>query len=97
MGSQKKVEAGTNLDTSTKHTETKEFITTTYNKSADSFKENVQNGVEVDSNHFSKEMYNRECGMYRRMAMENQAFFEDIALPAAFLEEYYSQVPWLFS
>lgn len=74
--------------------------TSFYNESGRVFRENTLSPMETDNNHkFSGDLYthdndvttfNTHTGM--SFIEEAGAYYEDIALPDAFLEDYYSQV-----
>lgn len=72
--------------------------TSFYNESGRVFRETTQSPMETDNNHkFSGDLYTHDNDVttfntHMSFIEEAGAYYEDIALPDAFLEDYYSQV-----
>lgn len=72
--------------------------TSFYNEFGQVFRESTLSPMETDNNHkFSGDLYTQDNDMtafntHMSFIEESGAYYEDIALPDAFLEDYYSQV-----
>lgn len=77
---------------------TETHITSTYNEFGQLIQDTSQNPMEPENNpKFSEDFYPLGSDMNRLLShtsymQESEDYLEDIALPDAFLEDYYSQV-----